>query len=466
MMTDIAIIGGGAAGAAVFGEILQRQRACTIHWIVGASTPGRGVAYSTDDDRHLLNVRADKMGLFLHQPDDFLAHASGELDGVSGSDFLPRRLFGDFVQAQVEALILAARQQGQSVEIHAANAVDLARALDGRYRIALHDGRNVEVDSAVLALGALPPRALGCVTPKARLSGAYRLDPWNLAGGTQTPRRVIVIGTGLTAVDTLLTASTRWPGAQLVAVSRHGLLPRVHAREALAAYPDQQALNDDLLTTRSIPQIMRKVRLAIAANGGEWRSIIDGMRPINSLLWQGFNTRQRWQFLRHARWIWESARHRLPPASHDAIAQLREEGRLQIFAARVLAVDDGAPLRMTVREREWQLDKTLESDLVIQATGLDTACAYTEDPLISRLLEQGMAAPDLLQLGIGTEVDGQIRDRDGNAQPGLYAIGSLLRGSLWECTAMPEIRKAAHGVANRLTEHLLSFARVGETVGP
>ena len=465
-MTDIAIIGGGAAGAAVFGEILQRQRACTIHWIVGASTPGRGVAYSTDDVRHLLNVRADKMGLFLHQPNDFLAHASSTLDGVSGSDFLPRRLFGDFVQAQVEALILAARQQGQSVEIHSANAVDMAPAGDGRYSITLHDGRKVEVDSAVLALGALPPRALRCVTPEARQSGAYKLDPWNLARDTRAPRRVIVIGTGLTAVDTLLSASTRWPAAQLVAVSRHGLLPRVHAREALEPYPHQQALNDDLLNTSSIPQIIRKLRQAIAKNAGEWRSVIDGVRPINSLLWQRFSTRQRRQFLRHARWIWESARHRLPPASHDAIEQLREEGRLQIFAARVLAVDGSAPLRMTVREREWQLDKALESDLVIQATGLDTACAFTEHLLISRLLEQHMAMPDPLQLGIGTEVDGQIRDGDGNAQPGLYAIGSLLRGSLWECTAMPEIRKAAHLIADRMTEHLLSFGQVGGTVLP
>lgn len=463
-MTDLAIIGGGAAGAAVFGELLQRHRACTIHWIVGATTPGRGVAYSTEDDRHLLNVRADKMGLFLHQSDDFLVHASGVLGNVSGSDFLPRRVFGDFVQAQVDALILAARQQGQAVEIHRASALGMEATADHRYRIVMADGSAVDVDSAVLALGALPPRALGCVTPSARQGGAYRLDPWNLESGARSPRRVIVIGTGLTAVDTLLSASTRWPGAKLVAVSRHGLLPRVHAREALDAYADQQSLNDELLATTSIAQMFRKVRQAIVQNGGEWRSIIDGMRPINSLLWQGFSTRQRWQFLRHARWIWESARHRIPPASHDAIDQLREEGRLEILAARVLRVDGSAPLRMTVRERESQLDMALESDLVIQATGLDTACAYTEHDLIAGLLQHGLAVPDPLQLGIRTELDGRLRNGDGKIQAGLYAIGSLLRGSLWECTAMPEIRKAAHVVADHLAKNLRAFDDVGGTL--
>lgn len=48
----------------------------------------------------------------------------------------------------------------------------------------------------------------------------------------------------------------------------------------------------------------------------------------------------------------------------------------------------------------------------------------------------------------------------------LYAMGSLLRGSLWECTVMPEIRKAAHTIADRLTKNLLLFARVGDTTFP
>jgi len=72
-----------------------------------------------------------------------------------------------------------------------------------------------------------------------------------------------------------------------------------------------------------------------------------------------------------------------------------------------------------------------------------------------------MVVPDPLQLGIATEIDGQILSRDGRAQPGLYALGSLLRGGLWECTAMPEIRKAAHSVANRLTDTVLPFGVVG-----
>ncbi|KRA33574.1 hypothetical protein ASD68_11415 [Rhodanobacter sp. Root627] len=70
---------------------------------------------------------------------------------------------------------------------------------------------------------------------------------------------------------------------------------------------------------------------------------------------------------------------------------------------------------------------------------------------MAQLLREGLTAPDPLQLGIVAEADGQLLDADGNPQPRLYGIGSLLRGNLWECTAMPEIRGAANRLAQTLT---------------
>src|SRR6185437_7963169 len=83
--------------------------------------------------------------------------------------------------------------------------------------------------------------------------------------------------------------------------------------------------------------------------------------------------------------------------------------------------------------------------------GMDTAVAYARDPLLAQLLREGLATPDPLQLGVAARPDGQLLDAEGHAQPGLYGIGSLLRGNLWECTAMPEIRTAASRLAQTLT---------------
>lgn len=452
-MTDIAIIGGGAAGAAVFGELLGRGRARTVHWVVDTPSPGLGVAYATTDDRHLLNVRAAGMGLFAEHTDAFLRHAADGTRAVKGTDFLPRRLFGEFIEAQLRRRMEAACQRGQRFVVHhvAARRID---ARDGGYAIGLVDGRRIEVDAAVMALGALSPRPLASVTAQALASGAYELDPWKLATHRVPPRRVVVIGTGLTAVDTLLSASMRWPQAELLAVSRHGRLPFVHTELPTAPYPFQAGLNESLLESGSLPTMLQAVRAAMAgAHDTDWRSVIDGMRPVNAALWQSLDARGRRQFLRHLRWLWESARHRMAPASAAALQQLFDEGRLQVRAARVTGVDGNGPLQLALRDRRRQTVDTLQADLVIQATGLDTAVAYSGHPLLSQMLADGLACADPLQLGVAARPDGNLVGADGTPRPGLYALGSLLRGNLWECTALPEIRVAAHHLADRLGEH-------------
>ena len=452
-MADIAIIGGGAAGAAIFGELLRRlDRRGTVHWITGCVAPGRGVAYATDDDRHLLNVRAAGMGLFVDQKDDFLQHAGRCLGPAQGADFLPRRIFGEFIEAQMRARMSEAHAYGIRFQVNHAKAAAIHRETDGGYRIDLEQGGTLAVDTAVLAIGALAPRPLKTVSVDALASGAYELDPWNRTELDHPPRRVLVIGTGLTAVDTLISAATRWSRAELVAVSRHGLLPFRHPAAPLAPYPYQDDLNAALLACNGAAPMLRLVRAALAdPSGTDWRAVIDGMRPVNARLWQGLTLAQRRQFLRHLRWVWEASRHRTAPASFEAVQALIESERLQIHAGRVLAVDGHGPLAVTVRSRATQLTSTFEADRVIQATGLDTAVAYARDPLLAQLLREGLATPDPLQLGVAARPDGQLLDAEGHAQPGLYGIGSLLRGNLWECTAMPEIRTAASRLAQTLT---------------
>jgi uncharacterized NAD(P)/FAD-binding protein YdhS len=450
-MADIAIIGGGAAGAALFGALLKLDDDATVHWITGASA-GRGVAYGTRDEHHLLNVRAGGMGLYLDQDEDFVQHAVRGRAEVRQTDFLPRRVFGDFIEAQVQARMAAAEKRGRHFVLHASEALRIEPQLHG-YEILLANQQVLRADAVVLAVGALSPRPLRTVSDRALASGAYELNPWNLSQRERAPRRLIVIGTGLTAVDTLLSASMQWPDAELVAVSRHGQLPFVHPVLPAQPYPHQSQLNATLLDAHGAAPMLRAIRDALQhAPDVDWRSVIDGMRPINATLWQGLNLAQRRQFLRHVHWIWEASRHRIAPRSAETIQQLRDEGRLQVHAARVLSVDGDGPLGVTLRSRASQVMSSLQADVVVQATGLDTAVAFTEHALLAQLIEDGLAVADPLQLGVSAHPDGRLINARGDSQPGLYAMGSLLRGNLWECTAMPEIRTAAHALASALVE--------------
>ena len=451
-MANIAIIGGGAAGAAVFGALLAHEAPDNLHWVTGSrEQSGRGVAYGTRHDHHLLNVRASGMGLYADADEDFAQFSSRARPGSRPTGFLPRRLFGEYIEAQLSRRLQHARQRGRHFAVTPSIATRL-RARHGGYEIALDNGEHVTAEHVVLALGALTPRPLRTVSERALASGAYVLDPWCLTERSLQPRRLIVIGTGLTAVDTLISASIRWPDIELVAVSRHGLLPFVHPVHPIDAYPQQAELNARLLACAGPAAILAEIRRLFRAEQAlDWRSVIDGMRPINATLWQAFTPRQRRQFLRHIRWLWESSRHRLAPEPGEIIQQLRDEGRLQVHAARVLEVDGEGPLNITVRSRARQVMTTLQADLVVQATGLDTAVGYAQHPLLSGLLQDGLAVADPLHLGVLAQPDGQLINAAGEVQHGLHAIGSLLRGNLWECTAMPEIRVAAHALATRLS---------------
>lgn len=450
--SDVAIIGGGAAGASVFGQLLDHACPGAVHWIVDRPWPGRGLAYSTTDDRHLLNVRAGGMGLFAGQLDSFLHYVGERVADAKDTDFLPRRLFGEFIEAQLRERMKAAQQRGRRFSVNVSAAQRVERQGNG-YLIRLANGHVLRADAVTLALGAVAPRPLKAASSSARASGAYELDPWSLSHRQQAPERLLVIGTGLTMVDVLLSAATRWPETKLIAVSRHGRLPLVHSELPSPPYASQRELNSALQACTRILPMLRLFRAALRdVAPGEWHALMEGIRPIDATLWQLLPLHEQRRFLRHMRWIWEAARHRIAPASHAALQSLMESGRLEIRAARVLKVEGEGPLALTVRDRRTQAIETLQADLVVQATGLDTAVAYADHPLLSQMQQDGLIAPDPLQLGLAARPDGRLLNARDEVQPGLYAVGSLLKGSLWECTAMPEIRNAAHELVATLMQ--------------
>ena len=152
--------------------------------------------------------------------------------------------------------------------------------------------------------------------------------------------------------------------------------------------------------------------------------------------------------MRHARWAWERVRHRMPPQVREAIAALERDGRLQRRRGRVHAVDvAGSVLQLTVGHAG--ASHVLDADLVIQTVGLDTDLRRSSHRLVSQLLTNAHIAADPLGLGVQADSDGRLRHGE-QYWPNLFAIGSLLRGTLWESTAMPEIRQQARHLADQL----------------
>lgn len=455
-MQRIIIIGGGAAGSAVVGEFLRRGRPGELDlvWLVGPRALGRGIAYSTSAEHHLLNVRAAGMGLFADDVGAFIAHANAQGWPVKGGDFVPRSWFGDYVEAVLAHEMNTARARDCRLRVLSAEAAAVRGDDATGYVVTTADGEDFDADGVVFAIGGLPPEPLSVVSRSARDSAAFTADPWQWPRQTQAPERVVVLGTGLTAVDVLQSAARLWPNAQLTAISRYGRLPQSHNPAPAQPYEHQADLLDALQTHPRVSHWLREVRAAVAEDGVEWRSLIDGLRGETQDLWRALDLRERRRFLRHLRWMWESLRHRLPAQTTAEIARLRTQGRLKIVAGRVLWVDGDGPLNVRIRSRGAATTRAFAADLVIQATGFNLAASSSGHALVRQLIDDGVAQPDALDLGLAADGEGRLLSCNGLPARGLRCLGTLLRGSLWECSGLPEIRSLAKAIARDLPGEL------------
>jgi uncharacterized NAD(P)/FAD-binding protein YdhS len=455
MFRRVAIIGGGAAAAALLSELLEREAPQTLHvdWYTGGGRLARGVAYGTESTRHLLNVRAASMSMFSGRPGAFLDYARQGDPAVTGNDFLPRRVYGDYLEAETTLALERARERGHEVHV-LPYAVDALTPGEDGVTVRQQGGDDNQVDAAVLALGSLPPQPLPGVAAAALESGRYVVDPWPFlaaAGPDARPLEVVVVGLGLTAVDVLLELSERWPQARFTTVSRHALTPEPHLASASAPADDSAELIEAMLDAPSARGWLKLLREA-AAQAHDWRTVIDSLRPHTQALWWNLPAEERARFLRHARWAWERARHRMPPQVGAAIVALEQAGRLRRLRGRLQAVAPGADgrLRLDLRPTVGEAPAALQADYVIQTVGLNTDARRSGHALVRQLVDGGHVLADPLGLGFVAAPDGRLAHEGGEAWPRLFAIGSMLRGALWESTAMPEIRQQARGLAERI----------------
>ena len=108
------------------------------------------------------------------------------------------------------------------------------------------------------------------------------------------------------------------------AISRHGLLPRRHLPARLARISTWPNGRDG-------PALLRTVRAEAApcqAEGGDWRSVVDGIssRGADDLAVAGDGERRR--FVRHLASHWDAHRHRVAPEIDDLLQSRLRDGRL------------------------------------------------------------------------------------------------------------------------------------------
>jgi uncharacterized NAD(P)/FAD-binding protein YdhS len=352
-------------------------------------------------------------------PDHFVRWARRRGQSVGPADFLSRRDYGLYLR---EALDEAAAANPGRLTFRSARTA----ALEPEWSVILDDGSWVRADDVVLTIGnplGAQPSALAAAHP------GYIADPWQPGVLEVLPvdAPVLLVGTGLTAVDVTLTLTIgKARTAPITAVSRRGQLPLTHTVNAV---PPAAPFLDDCATLRDV---IRTVRASVG-EAEDWRAVVDGLRPYLDELWVSLTPAEQEAFLRHLARPWECHRHRMAPLVGQCIEMLLEDGSLVVESGGIRP----------------------ETDLSGYAAVINCAgpgkLPASANPLVAELLADGLVRVGPHELGLDIDGAGRLVGADGRPQQGLWLVGPLRRGARWETTAVPEIRAQAHRLSTDLT---------------
>jgi uncharacterized NAD(P)/FAD-binding protein YdhS len=453
---EIAIVGAGFSGTLVAAHLLRQARSPLTVYLVERNPRqlGRGVAYGTDQDCHLLNVPAANMSAFPDDPEHFLRWARDREHGllnppwvteVAPGSFLPRRAYGEYLGWVLDEAERAAAP-GVRLQRKIDEAVGIRPAPEG-IRLRLADGGELPARCAVLALGNFHPADPPVADPSFYRSPRYHGDPWApevLPDLLQT-RACLFIGSGLTMVDWAITLSRAGYRGTIHSVSRRGLWPEAHRPHAPADFRLDPA-------APSVRAWLHAIRAHIRSSGCDWRAAIDALRPVNQTLWSSLPHAEQRRFLRHVRPYWDCHRHRIAPRIGERLQALVEAGQLLHQVGRVLDYrETETGVDVLIRRRGSEQTDSVRVDAVVNCSGSESNYRKLESPLIGDLLSQGLGHPDPLALGFDVAPNGALVSAAGEVSDRLFTLGPPQKGMLWETTAVPEVR----GQAARLAAVLL-----------
>jgi len=421
---DLAVIGGGPAAVATVLAAQALQPQWRVLWCRGPEDSARGYlpAYGGNSLLHRLNVPVERMGLDAEAPVDFfdwLRREHPERDVLPGQ-FVPRRWFGEYLAARVQA----------SDSATCFGAVRALRKHDDMWRIDLGDGGSEgQRASAPTARRVALCLGMPAGLPMPHAPRHWVADSWawwRALPANGVPLRdndtVLVVGSGLTAVDMVLGLRERGFRGRIRAVSPGGRWSQAHAPAAPLAPDVREALDealDEAITARDVLGVLRHF-----ASRHPWRAVIDALRADTNARWAGLAPDEQRRVLRHVFGTWNRHRHRMAP---DVCAALDADAALSLEPGRIRVDAEG---RIIKRDRFGET--VLDVALALDCRGPGFRAALAGDSLLARLVRDGVLEAHPLGTGVRTPVD-----------PSLTVIGAARFGERFETSAVPELRQQA-----------------------
>lgn len=441
--THVIIIGGGASGTLLACHLLKESAdGIRVTLIERRARVGKGVAYDTCNAKHVVNVRASNMSAFQDDPGHFLRwlSSSGIAEQLPCPDqfcFVPRSVYGHYLENLIDPLQSDSNGHGP-LRIIKGECVSIRRETR-RVKAVLTDGSAHEGDVVVLATGNE-----FCASDVSNIS-----TPSGRSLAQSADDVVLLIGTGLTMVDHVLTLVQQGHKGNIIAISRRGLLPQPHR-----PVHSMSINRSEIPFGEGVSSITHWLR-TLVRRGHDWRAVVDALRPYMQEMWQGLSPLEKKRFLRHARPWWDVHRHRMAPEVEHQIKALVAEGRLTIIAGKIGGIEEAdAFKKVRFRRRNQQRHETMRVHTIVECRGINNGLADTGNIVLRDLAREGMAISDEFEIGIQVTNDCALVGQSGVAFDDLFAIGPLTRGKFWEVVAVPDIRIQCERLAKHILERL------------
>jgi len=433
----VVVVGAGFSGTLLAINLLRLGAKVTLVER-NAAQLAKGLAFGTRSPEHLLNVRAANMSAYPDDATHFLRWL-GATGAEQANRFVPRLAYGHYLHGELLAALAAAPGRLHIVEQEAMAAEIGAEGVG----LTLGNGARLAGGSLVLALGNFPPAPI--LPFDALPPGPSHPDPWapEVTAGVAHDEAILLLGTGLTAVDVALSLIGAGHRGAIIALSRRGLVPRAHA----AVGPAVGAVSRPAERGSALVRALRR-----RASEVGWRAAVDELRPHTQNLWRLHDDAGQRRFLRHLRPWWDVHRHRLAPPVAARVGALQAQGRLRFVAGKPLIATPHAGLVEVVwRTRGADTIETVRVERIINCTGPDGDVTRATQPLVRSLLAAGAIRPDRHHLGLDVDRYGRVTDARGASQPDVFAVGPMTKGEAWEIVAVPDIRRQVWDVARYLT---------------
>lgn len=446
MRSKVIIIGGGLSGVLLAMRLVQYSSGPDV--LIVEKNPellGRGVAYQYDFTHQPLNVVAGGMSLFPDRPLDFVDWLDANhfkynhlIEKVSAQEFIPRKIFGDYLLENLERIQHEAKGR---LQIRIDEAISILEA-DALKTVVLASGDALPAHHVILALGNFPPADLFLPNNPVQLNPRYYASPWTdkVYSHIVGDENILLVGSGLTAVDIVLGLILRKFKGKVTLLSRRGRFPLAHdlSQQVFAiSEPDIKHPRKMLLWMRDLIRNNPDI---------PWPSIMDGLRPYTKKIWLSWTTEEKSYFLKKIRPYWEIARHRIPEKSASLLNDMMAMGQLELLKGTILdATVTDSGINIEYRCEHQDVQQVFHK--VINCTGPESNYRKVRFPIVSDLIERGKVKVDELGLGIKCTHEGRIINGHDKIEAGLWCIGPMRKAVLWETTALRELREQASELA-------------------